>query len=177
MNISLLAINEGDSQHRLYPPPVTEEIRPGVLLRWHCLLILYHTIQMKFSIVILGAPYTGEAAETAYRFAQAVLEKNHEIYRLFFYHEGVHNASSLLTLPQDEVQPAQRWQELIDQYQLDAVVCIASALRRGVLNETEAKRFSKPASNLMPDFAISGLGELIDAALQSDRLITFGASS
>ena len=132
---------------------------------------------MKFSIVILGAPYTGEAAETAFRFAQAVLAKNHSIYRLFFYHDGVHNASSLITLPQDEVQPTQRWQGLIEEYQLDAVVCIASALRRGVINETEAKRFSKPASNLSPGFSISGLGELIDAAQQSDRLITFGPSS
>jgi tRNA 2-thiouridine synthesizing protein D len=132
---------------------------------------------MKFSIVILGAPYTGEAAETAFRFVQAVLAKNHEIYRLFFYHDGVHNASSLITLPQDETQPTQRWQELIDQHKLDAIVCIASALRRGVLNETEAKRFSKPASNLMPGFTVAGLGELIDASLQSDRLITFGPSS
>ena len=132
---------------------------------------------MKFSIIILGAPYTSEAADTAFRFARAVLAKNHEIYRLFFYHDGVHNASSLITLPQDEVQPVERWQALIEEYQLDAVVCIASALRRGVLNNTEAKRFSKPASNLNPGFSISGLGDLIDAALQSDRLITFGPSS
>lgn len=132
---------------------------------------------MKFTIAILGAPYTDAAADTAFRFARSVLEKQHQIHRLFFYHDGVHNASSLLTLPQDEVQPSRRWHQLIDQYQLEAVVCIASALRRGVLNEAEAKRFGKPGNNLMPGFVLSGLGDLIDAALQSDRLITFGPSS
>ncbi len=132
---------------------------------------------MKFTLVILGSPYTDQSAETAFRFAQAVLEKNHHIYRLFFYHDGVHNASSFLSLPQDEIQPSQRWRQLIDKHQLEAVVCIASALRRGVLNETEAKRFAKPGSNLTPGFKLSGLGDLIDAALRSDRLITFGPSS
>ncbi|MBV1930377.1 MAG: sulfurtransferase complex subunit TusD [Porticoccaceae bacterium] len=132
---------------------------------------------MKFTIVILGAPYTDEAAESAFRFTQAALEKNHQIYRLFFYHDGVHNASSLITLPQDEIQPAQRWANLIAQYDLEAIVCIASSLRRGLLNETEAKRFSKPASNLTPGFKLAGLGDLVDAAQQSDRLITFGPTS
>ncbi len=132
---------------------------------------------MKFSIIILGAPYTDEAAETAFRFAQATLKKDHEIYRLFFYHDGVHNASSLMTLPQDEVQPTSRWQQLIEEHQLDAVVCIASALRRGILNKGEARRFSKPADNLLAGFKLAGLGELVDAALQSDKLITFGPCS
>ena len=132
---------------------------------------------MKFTIVILGAPYTCEAAETAYRFTQAVLTKNHQIYRLFFYHDGVHNASALATLPQDEVQATERWQKLIDKHQLDAIVCIASALRRGVLNEREAKRYSKPANNLLPGFELAGLGELVDASIHSDKLITFGPSA
>lgn len=132
---------------------------------------------MKFSIVILGAPYTDQAAETAYRFAAATLARGHSIYRLFFYHDGVHNASELLTLPQDELQPARRWRELIQEHQLDAVVCIAAALRRGVLNDTEARRFDKPANNLGEGIKLAGLGELLDAARMSDRLITFGATS
>lgn len=136
-----------------------------------------HPGSMKFSIVILGAPYTDQAAETAYRFAAATLARGHSIYRLFFYHDGVHNASELLTLPQDELQPARRWRELIQEHQLDAVVCIAAALRRGVLNDTEARRFDKPAHNLGEGIKLAGLGELLDAAHMSDRLITFGATS
>lgn len=131
---------------------------------------------MKFTVIILGAPYTGESAETAYRFSQAILGQGHDIYRLFFYHDGVHNASSLLTLPQDEVQYSQRWQQLIEQHQLNATVCIASALRRGIINDSEAKRFAKPAANLATGFELSGLGQLIDATAHCDRLITFGPS-
>ena len=54
------------------------------------------------------------------------------------------------------------------------VVCIAAALKRGILNQEEAERYEKPAHNLRDGFAISGLGQLVDAALMSDRLITFG---
>lgn len=132
---------------------------------------------MKFSIVILGAPYTDQAAETAYRFAAATLARGHSIYRLFFYHDGVHNASELLTLPQDELAPAQRWRELIEEHRLEAVVCIAAALRRGVLNETEARRFDKATHNLGDGFKLAGLGELLGAASVSDRLITFGPTA
>ena len=132
---------------------------------------------MKFSLVILGAPYTDQAAETAYRFAVATLARGHTIQRLFFYHDGVHNASDLLTLPQDELQPAQRWRDLIERHHLDAVVCIAAALRRGVLDDREARRFGKTAHNLGNGIRLAGLGELLDAARASDRLVTFGPTS
>ncbi|RLA42500.1 MAG: sulfurtransferase TusD, partial [Gammaproteobacteria bacterium] len=59
---------------------------------------------------------------------------------------------SLVTLPQDEIQLPQRWQQLTDQYHLEAVVCIASALRRGVANDIEARRFGKPCGNLIEGF-------------------------
>jgi tRNA 2-thiouridine synthesizing protein D len=48
-------------------------------------------------------------------------------------------------------------------------------LRRGILNDSEAQRFEKTASNLAPGFNISGLGQLIEASLVSDRVISFGA--
>ncbi|MFT7257908.1 MAG: tRNA 2-thiouridine synthesizing protein D, partial [Candidatus Azotimanducaceae bacterium] len=57
----------------------------------------------------------------------------------------------------------------------ELIVCVASALRRGMLDETEAKRYDKTASNLDPQFTISGLGQLIDGALTADRTMTFGA--
>jgi tRNA 2-thiouridine synthesizing protein D len=57
---------------------------------------------------------------------------------------------------------------------MDLVVCIAAALRRGVLNQEEAERYEKSTHNLAQEFNISGLGQLVDAAVNSDRLITFG---
>jgi tRNA 2-thiouridine synthesizing protein D len=126
-----------------------------------------------FAVVVQGAPYDSQAARTAYHFCQAALHGGHSIYRLFFYQEGVHNASSLCTPPQDEMNLPRAWQQLIQQHQLDAIVCIASALKRGIADAAESKRYELPASNLLPGFTIGGLGLLIDAADKADRLLDF----
>lgn len=129
---------------------------------------------MIFSLAIYSPPYSSQASDSAYRFAEALLAQGHSLYRIFFYQDGVHNGSRLLTPPQDEPDLASRWHDLAKKNQIDLVVCIAAALKRGLLNEEEADRYEKPAFNLHDDFAISGLGQLVDAALMSDRLITFG---
>lgn len=128
---------------------------------------------MKISIVINGAPYSSPSALSALQFAESVLASGHEIYRLFFYQDGVLNASSLCVPPQDEVDIPARWESLIRENNIDAVVCAASALKRGILDKAEAERYEKPADNLRPGFIISGLGQMIDASQQSDRLISF----
>lgn len=130
---------------------------------------------MKLSLAIYGAPGSSQAPDTAYLFAEAALAAGHEIYRLFFYMDGVHNATVLATPPQDEQNIPERWSELIKEHNIDAVVCIAAALRRGVLDQSEADRYEKSASNLADGFTLSGLGQLIDAGIESDRLITFGS--
>ncbi|MCF7982742.1 MAG: sulfurtransferase complex subunit TusD [Pseudomonadales bacterium] len=129
---------------------------------------------MKFSLAIYGAPCSSQAPDTAYYFAKAALASGHDIYRLFFYMDGVQNASRLATPPQDEQNIPARWSELIKAHNIDAVVCIAAALRRGVLDKSEADRYEKDANNLADGFNLSGLGQLIDAGIESDRLITFG---
>ncbi len=129
---------------------------------------------MIFSLAIYAAPYSSQASGTAYRFAAAVLANGHQLYRVFFYHDGVHNSSALMTPPQDEINLVLQWQQLSQDYNIDLVVCIAAALRRGILNEQEANRYDKPTFNLNQNFEISGLGQLVDAAVISDRLVTFG---
>jgi len=86
----------------------------------------------------------------------------------------VHSASANVVAPQDEQDIAAQWRAFIDSHQLDAVVCIAAALRRGVLDETEASRYQRPAVNLPKPWELSGLGQLHEAAQQADRLICFG---
>ncbi len=128
---------------------------------------------MKFSIVIHGAPWSSNASLSSLRFAEAVLEGGHEIVRLFFYQDGASSGSSLCVPPQDEINIPEQWQVLINKHGIDAVVCAASALKRGILDEAEADRYEKNAHNLLPGFAVSGLGQLIDAAGQSDRVVSF----
>ncbi|MFT4633711.1 MAG: tRNA 2-thiouridine synthesizing protein D [Candidatus Pseudothioglobus sp.] len=130
---------------------------------------------MQFMIVVQGGPYTTQASLTAWHFARAVLASGHEIYRVFFYHDGAYNGNTLISPPQDEIDLHQAWRSLGKDHSLELIVCVASALRRGMLDETEAKRYEKTASNLDPQFTISGLGQLIDGALTADRTMTFGA--
>lgn len=128
---------------------------------------------MKFAIAVF-APAHAPASRRALRFAQAVLADGHEIVRLFFYQEGVHSASGNVVFPQDECDIAAQWRAFIESTQLDAVVCIAAALRRGILDEQEAGRYSRPAANLPAPWVLSGLGQFHEAAQVADRLVSFG---
>ena len=129
---------------------------------------------MKFGIVVNEGPYTHEASDTAYQFAKAVLAKGHEIVRVFFYHDGVNNGTRLMVPPQDDRNIQVNWSELGQAHDLDMVLCIAAAQRRGILDENEAKRQGKDADNVAPGFRISGLGQLIEAGIKADRLVVFG---
>ena len=129
---------------------------------------------MKFGIVVNEGPYTHQASDTAYQFGRAALEKGHEVIRVFFYHDGVNNATRLTVPPQDERNVQRNWSELGEKYKLDMVVCIAAAQRRGILDANEAKRQGKDADNIAPGFRISGLGQLIQAGILADRLMVFG---
>lgn len=129
---------------------------------------------MKFSVLVNEGPYQHEAADSAYHFTKAALEKGHKVFRVFFYHDGVNNGTRLATPPQDDRNITQRWSALAEQYDLDLVVCVAAAQRRGIVDADEMKRQGKDANNIAPEFRISGLGQLIEAGIQADRLITFG---
>lgn len=129
---------------------------------------------MKYTIQINEGPYTHQASDSAYQFTKAALEKGHEIFRVFFYHDGVNNATRLTTPPQDDRNVVNRWSELAEKHSLDMVVCVAAAQRRGICDADESKRNGKDADNLAPGFRISGLGQLIEGGIQSDRTVVFG---
>jgi tRNA 2-thiouridine synthesizing protein D len=129
---------------------------------------------MKLGIVVNEGPYQHQAADSAYHFAAAALAGGHEIFRVFFYHDGVNNGTRLGTPPQDDRNIPQRWSQLAQEHGLDLVVCVAAAQRRGIVDAGERKRHGKDADNIAPGFRISGLGQLVEAAIECDRLVTFG---
>jgi len=126
-----------------------------------------------FTLVITGAPYSSQAPETALGFAHAVIRAGHTIDRVFLYGEGVHLASSLASPPSDETNWTRAWSDFLQEHSLPAVACIASALRRGLVNESEKQRYQLPASNLAAPFEIAGLGEWVESTLHSSRVIYF----
>ena len=130
---------------------------------------------MKFAIALFSAAHA-PSSRRALLFAQAALAGGHEIVRLFFYQDGVYNASNSLVTPQDEPDLARQWRDFVSEHQLDAVVCIAAALRRGVLDDAEAQRYQRSAINVGAPWELSGLGQLHDAVQDADRLICFGGA-
>ncbi len=130
---------------------------------------------MKFSIQVNEGPYQHQAADTAYQFTKAAIAAGHEVFRVFFYHDGVNNATKLAVPPQDDRHIPKLWSELAKENNLDMVVCIAAAQRRGMMDADEAKRQGFEDNNMIEGFRISGLGQLIEAGVESDRLVVFGA--
>jgi len=129
---------------------------------------------VKFGIVVSEGPYTHQASDSAYNFAKAALENGHEVPRVFFYHDGVNVGTRLSVPPQDERNIQQNWTALAREHGVDLVICIAAAQRRGLLDENEATRQGKDANNIAEGFRISGLGQLIEMGIQTDRLVMFG---
>ena len=129
---------------------------------------------MKLSVLVNEGPYQHQAADSAMQFTRAALEKGHEVFRVFFYNDGVNVGTRLAIPPQDDRNITEQWTALAKKYDLDLVICIAAAQRRGILDENEAKRQGKDGDNLAEGFRISGLGQLIEAGIQSDRMVIFG---
>ncbi|BAZ94327.1 sulfurtransferase TusD [Thiohalobacter sp. COW1] len=129
---------------------------------------------MKLAVMVNEGPYQHQSADSALQFTRAALEKGHEVFRVFFYHDGVNNGTRFGVPPQDDRNITVQWSELAEKHNIDLVVCVAAAQRRGILDENEAKRHGKDGDNIANGFRISGLGQLIEAGIQCDRLVVFG---
>jgi tRNA 2-thiouridine synthesizing protein D len=129
---------------------------------------------MRFAIQVNSSPYQSNTGHSAYRFIKAALAQGHEVFRVFFYHEGIYHAFKHNTPPDDELQLTSCWGELAERHSIDLVVCISAAQRRGLLCADEAERRGKQDDDLAAGFRIAGLGLWVEALLEADRVIVFG---
>ncbi|MDH5750504.1 MAG: sulfurtransferase complex subunit TusD [Rhodospirillales bacterium] len=118
---------------------------------------------MKFGIMVNEGPFTHQASDSAYQFAKAAIAKGHRVMRVFFYYDGVNNANKLSEPQSDDRNLVKLWGEMAKEHNVDLVVCVAAALRRGIKEE-----------NLADGFRISGLGQLIEIGIAADRFVVFG---
>lgn len=109
----------------------------------------------------------------AFRYAESVIKLGHQIERIFFYHDAVYLASTLSCFPQDEYNLNMLWQEWISANSIPATACIASSLKRGIIDADEAKRYNKCSANLHPSIDLAGLGTWLVAVQNSDQHISF----
>lgn len=126
---------------------------------------------MRYSLMVTAGP-GDRASRTALETLKALLDRGHSLEKLFLYRDGVLLASSLVSEPPDNIALA--WQGLVRERQLPATVCVGAAARRGVVDAGEAERRGLPADNLADGFTLAGLGEWVQAAAESDRVLVFG---
>ena len=134
----------------------------------------YNVLVMKFAIMISSGPYQHQACDSALHFARAVVAQGHSLVRVFFYHDAVNVATRLSTPALDDRHLTKAWREFSIDKNVDLVVCIAAAQRRGIVDADERKRQGTDAENLSEGFRIGGLGQLIEAAVDADRFVQFG---
>lgn len=118
---------------------------------------------MKFGVLVSEGPFNHQASDSAYHFVKAAIDKGHEVSRVFFYHDGVNNGNRLSSPQQDDRNLVKLWGQLAKDHGVDLVICVAAALRRGIKDDVLAE-----------GFRISGLGQLIEVSMESDRLVVFG---
>lgn len=127
---------------------------------------------MRFAIVVTGPAYGTQQASSAFQFAQALIAEGHELSSVFL-SGRVYNANQLTSPASDEFDLVRSWQQLNMQHGVALNICVAAALRRGVVDETEAGRLGLASSNLQTGFTLSGLGALAEASLTCDRVVQF----
>ncbi|EPW3769069.1 sulfurtransferase complex subunit TusD [Vibrio fluvialis] len=128
---------------------------------------------LTYTLLVNGSVYGTQSARNAYLFAKAVIEKGHTLKSVFFYQDGVQNGSALTAPANDEFDLVKAWQQLAELHQVRLETCVAAALRRGVVSQSEAEQHQLPGANLAPPFEQTGLGSLAEALLSQDRVVQF----
>lgn len=95
------------------------------------------------------------------------LGKNHQV-DVFFYEDAVFAGSVLLQPPAGHPSPADQWSSIKTE-NISLTLCIAAAVRRGIFDATEAKRYGKPIT-INENFKLGGLG-LVAEALHNKRQV------
>jgi tRNA 2-thiouridine synthesizing protein D len=128
---------------------------------------------LKLAVVVSGAPYGTQGASSAYQFCASAIRAGHQIIGVFFYQDGVLNASQLVSPASDEINLPDCWAQLATQHKFPLEVCVSASLRRGIVNQVEAGQLSLTQFNLKAPFILSGLGQLAELSASADRLVQF----
>lgn len=128
---------------------------------------------MRFALMVTGPAYGTQQASSALQFAQAVIAEGHTLVSVFFYREGVLNGNLLTAPASDEFHVVQAWQALNQTHDVALHVCVAAALRRGVVDDQQAAALGFDTANLQPGFSLVGLGALAEALFTADRVLQF----
>ncbi len=128
---------------------------------------------MKINILVTGGLYDSQSGYSALQFCKAAISVGHNIEQVFFYQTAVSQGSKLSEPLADEFNANDSWVQLSRNNNIELVVCISAAERRGIISEAQRIQLAKESSNLHETFTVAGLGALHEASLNSDRTVTF----
>ena len=106
---------------------------------------------MQISLIIRTAPENAHRLAIVRRFIQTAVEQGHTIRQCFFQSAGVLAATQPEGLPE--------WQKIADSTRAELLLCSQALEEHAVAPEGP--------------FQIGGLGALVEAAVRSDRLVSF----
>ena len=106
---------------------------------------------MQISLIIRTAPENAHHLATVRRFIQTAIEQGHTIRQCFFQSEGV--------LAATQSEGLAEWQQIADSTRAELLLCSQAVEEHAVAPEGP--------------FQIGGLGALVEAAVRSDRLVSF----
>jgi tRNA 2-thiouridine synthesizing protein D len=114
---------------------------------------------LRIDLLIQGDPLASGAPCRALGFARAAFDTGHRIGRVFFYKDAVAIGNRFAS---DDLGVRDGWTQLAASNGFELAICIAAAARRGIV-----------AESLADGFAIVGLGQLVEAMEESERLVSF----
>ncbi|GGN31265.1 MULTISPECIES: sulfurtransferase complex subunit TusD [Marinomonas] len=129
---------------------------------------------MQYTLLITGSPYQTKACHSALRFIKAaLLEYPNSIKGVFFYEDAVLIGNQIAQPPRDEINITQAWQDIAQQHNIPLYLCIAAAVRRGIINDTESRRYELEQHTLAEGFQLEGLGTFVDLMNTTNKVIQF----
>jgi len=115
---------------------------------------------VKFLVIVNESPWGSGLSLAACRFVVAAIESSIEIRAIFFREDGVYNAVTGEATDAGTIELGTAWKNIGESHDVRLILCSSSWQRRLDL--------------LLPaPFEISGLTEMTELMLDSDRVITF----
>lgn len=121
------------------------------------------------ALFIQHSPFTSTHQSSALSLLEAWTAAKKPVARVFFYQDAVLTANVGLKSSSTLVG---EFLKLSKKHQFPLQVCVASAHRRGLIDEAQAKKQDTQAT-LNQDFELVGLGELAEAALNNEKIVSF----
>ena len=124
--------------------------------------------------VVITTPPCSYLTITAIDYINHAIKAGVNVVGVFFYQDGVLNASANIAIANDEYQTHKHWQKLNTEHGVNLHVCITACEKRGLSDDIDdTVNTEVTQSNISQYFTVSGLGELVELTAKSKRMVQF----